>query len=87
MGTALLWFSLQPHGDVAWHPPAAGAGWDQTLSQDRVTASPRAPRPVAPSEPTWWDVLCLNPTRNLLVPNGYRQKKWWFNFCSEGQTS
>lgn len=89
MGTVLPWFSLQPHGDVARHPPAVGAGRDETLflhPAGKVTALPCAPRPVAPSGPAWWDT-CLNPTRNMSVPDGHRQKKCWFNFCSKGQRS
>lgn len=30
--------------------------------------------------------LYLNPTRNMSVPGGRRQKKCWFNFCSKGQS-
>lgn len=83
-------FSSQPHRDVARRPPAVAAGRDQTLflhPAGKVTALPCAPRPVAPSGPVWWDTLYLNPTRNMSVPDGRRQKKCWFNFCSKCQRS
>ena len=87
--TALVLLAApQRHGMV----PAGGRCWSGPdpfflYPAGKGIALPCVPRPVALSGPAWWDMLCLNPTRNMLVPDGHRQKKRWFNFCSKGQRS